>query len=137
MKASGNGLARQRMANLGFLFVGLGAAVALGAPASAQEATPQVVAAGLEAWEAGACQTCHGQFAQGGEGGEQPAGPSLRRTRLERDALVETVSCGRPGTGMPAMLIGAYTSVPCYGLPVSARPPDDVVTMEALEPEQI
>jgi len=51
-----------------------------------------------------------------------PAGPNLRRTRLDRDQLIETISCGRPGTEMPTNLKGAYTQVACYGLPLGAVP---------------
>src|SRR5262249_11791321 len=74
------------------------------------------VEAGLKLWQSGGCAGCHGDFAEGGRGGEQPAGPSLRRTRLTREQFVETISCGRPGTGMPANLSGAYMKTSCYGL---------------------
>jgi mono/diheme cytochrome c family protein len=93
---------------------GVGAAVivSFAAPAPAQaQAT-----AGLEAWKKGGCQECHGTFAEGGGGGENPAGPSLRVTRLDREALKETIACGRPQTGMPYHLASAYTRVPCFGI---------------------
>ena len=51
-----------------------------------------------------------------------PAGPSLRRSRLEPEALREPIACGRPATKMPFNLEGAYTKTPCYGLPVGAVP---------------
>src|SRR5271165_7028136 len=59
------------------------------APAFAQDQ----VAAGEAAWDKAGCLQCHGSNGQGGDGGEFPAGPSLRETRLDRAALVETISC--------------------------------------------
>jgi len=35
---------------------------------------------------------------EGDAGGEFPAGPSLHKTRLDRAALIEAISCGLPGT---------------------------------------
>src|SRR5882762_2077901 len=75
------------------------------------------LAAGEGAWDKAGCPQCHGASGEGGPGGEFPAGPSLRKTRLDRAALTETISCGRPGTEMPAWLDGAYTQRPCYGFP--------------------
>jgi cytochrome c553 len=72
--------------------------------------------AGAAVWGRGGCANCHGNFAAGDGDPSYPAGPSLRRTRLDRDALIETISCGRPGTQMPMNLKGAYDEVPCFGL---------------------
>jgi mono/diheme cytochrome c family protein len=80
------------------------------------------VAAGEEAWDKAGCFQCHGTSGEGGTGGEFPAGPSLRKSRLDRATLAETISCGRPGTPMPGWLDGAYTDVPCYGLPRGPAP---------------
>src|SRR5262245_54123001 len=102
-------------------------------PASAQD---QAAAdAGMKVWQRAGCAACHGTFAEGGGGGDQPAGPSLRRTRLERAGVVETVSCGRPGTLMPYHLKGAYTETACRGLPLAAAPKDlgEGVLMSAAE----
>src|SRR6266852_6393133 len=82
-------------------------------PALAQDAAR--LAAGEGAWDKAGCPQCHGSLGEGGAGGEFPAGPSLRKTRLDRAALTEAVSCGLPGTQMPAWLDGAYTQRPCYG----------------------
>jgi mono/diheme cytochrome c family protein len=84
------------------------------------------LAAGEDAWNKAGCFQCHGTSGEGGEGGEFPAGPSLRATRLDRATLAETISCGRPGTPMPAWLDGAYAQSACYGL--SARPAGVVLT---------
>ena len=91
------------------------AAVALSVPSFAQDP-------GLAAWDRGGCSTCHGAVADGGGGDAEPEGPSLRRTELNRELLIETISCGRPGAAMPYHLIGAYTKTPCYGLPVGDVP---------------
>jgi len=80
------------------------------------------IAAGEAAWDKAGCLQCHGASGEGGAGGEFPAGPSLRATQLDRSTLVDTISCGRPGTEMPAWLKGAYTEVACYGMPVGAPP---------------
>lgn len=85
------------------------AVLALVTPAQAQNA-------GAAAWTKGGCSACHGLVADGGGGGDMPAGPSLRRTRLDRDQLSEAIACGRPGTGMPYNMTGAYTQTACYGL---------------------
>ena len=80
------------------------------------------IAAGEDAWDKAGCAQCHGTSGDGGSGGEFPAGPSLRKTKLDRAALAETISCGRLGTPMPAWLDGAYTEIPCYGLPKGPAP---------------
>lgn len=105
------------------------------APAAAQDAAD----AGMKAWQGAPCLTCHGVFAQGGGGGEQPAGPSLRQTSLDRAAIVETISCGRPGTQMPYFHDGAYTQTACWGLPTGAVPADVVLggAIAAAQIEQI
>jgi mono/diheme cytochrome c family protein len=86
------------------------------------------VAAGENAWDKAGCLQCHGASGDGGDGGEFPAGPSLRKTRLDRAALVETISCGLPGTQMPAWLDGAYTRRSCYGFPAGPAPAEITAT---------
>jgi Cytochrome C oxidase, cbb3-type, subunit III len=80
------------------------------------------LAAGEAAWDKAGCLQCHGATGEGGAGGEFPAGPSLRKTRLDRAALVEAISCGLPGTQMPSWLDGAYTQRSCYGFPPGPAP---------------
>jgi mono/diheme cytochrome c family protein len=82
--------------------------------------TPPQVAAGIKAWEKAGCSECHSQFGVGGGMGGAANGPSLRRTRLDRNALTETIACGKPGTEMPSWLIGAYTKRACYNRPPGA-----------------
>ena len=86
------------------------------------------VAAGENAWDKAGCLQCHGASGQGGDGGEFPAGPSLQKTRLDRAALVETISCGLPGTQMPAWLDDAYTKRSCYGFPIGPAPAEVTAT---------
>jgi mono/diheme cytochrome c family protein len=98
----------------------VGAFLSVSVSASAQDAAR--IAAGEAAWDKAGCLQCHGASGEGGTGGEFPAGPSLRATRLDRATLVDTIRCGRPGTEMPAWLQGAYTEVACYGIPKGPPP---------------
>jgi cytochrome c553 len=100
----------------------------------AQDATS--VAAGESAWDKAGCLQCHGATGQGGDGGEFPAGPSLQKTRLDRAALKETISCGLPGTQMPAWLDGAYTKRSCYGFPIGP-PPAEITATPVLSADEI
>jgi mono/diheme cytochrome c family protein len=86
------------------------------------------VAAGENAWDKAGCLQCHGASGEGGTGGEFAAGPSLRTTKLDRAGLVEAISCGLPGTQMPAWLDGAYTQRPCYGFPAGPAPVEVTAT---------
>jgi mono/diheme cytochrome c family protein len=118
----------------GRVMAGIAAAcLALCASASAQDAG---AAAGENAWDKAGCLQCHGASGEGGDGGEFPAGPSLRKTRLDRAALAETISCGLPGTQMPAWLDGAYTERSCYGFP-AGPPPAEVTATPVLSAGEI
>jgi mono/diheme cytochrome c family protein len=115
---------------------GLAIALSMTAAASAWAQAAARVAAGEDAWNKAGCFQCHGASGEGGSGGEFLAGPSLRQTRLDRATLAETISCGRPGTEMPAWRDGAYTQRPCYGLP-EGRPPAGVVLTPVLDADEI
>ena len=66
------------------------------------------VKAGVTAWRNSGCSDCHGAFANGErERDESPTGADIRRSRLNADELKLAISCGRPGTGMPAFEEGA------------------------------
>ena len=96
----------------------LAAFVGLGVPVLAQgDANLEV---GRDVWSRAGCANCHGDTGQGGPGGDYPIGPSFRTTALDKDTMALIVSCGLPGTPMPAWLKGAYTEVPCYGM--ASRP---------------
>jgi mono/diheme cytochrome c family protein len=71
--------------------------------------------AGLHVFKSANCMGCHKWYGGGG-GGYGGAALSLRRTQLTRDQIIEVVSCGRPGTGMPYHMRGAYDDDgKCYG----------------------
>jgi len=116
------------------IFVLAAALLALASSAPFAQDTARI-AAGEEAWNKAGCPPCHGADGEGGSGGEFPAGPSLRKTRLNRATLTETISCGLPGTEMPAWLDGAYTQRPCYGF--SAGPPDGTTLTPVLNADEI
>jgi mono/diheme cytochrome c family protein len=76
--------------------------------------------AGKQVYERANCVGCHKWSGVGG-GGYGGAALSLRETQLSRDQIVEIVTCGRPGTGMPHFTTDPYKDGACYGLK-----PDDV-----------
>src|SRR5262249_47632903 len=43
------------------------------------------------------------------------SGANLRDSKLDRAGIIETISCGRPGTAMPHFDKFAYTDKRCYG----------------------
>ena len=94
------------------IVIGFGAAVAAGA-ALAQ--THQEADYGKHVYEKANCMGCHKWHGNGG-GGYGGSALSLRATKLEREQIIETISCGRPGTGMPYHLQDAYDGAGCYGL---------------------
>jgi mono/diheme cytochrome c family protein len=74
------------------------------------------VKAGLAVWRNSGCADCHGAFADGEkQRDEMPSGANLRTTRLDTAALRDTISCGRPGTGMPSFDQGAWKVRACNG----------------------
>ena len=108
---------------IGFPLIGLTVAVvATGAlsarllpAAHAQTADASDVAEGMRLYlQKGDCQSCHGWAGDGRKMDSQmPDGSNLRETRLTRERLVQTIKCGRPGTGMPAFDKFAYTDGRC------------------------
>ena len=76
------------------------------------------VAEGMRLYlQKGDCQSCHGWAADGRKMDSQmPDAPNLRETRLDRARLIQTIKCGRPGTGMPAFDKFAYSDGRCYGM---------------------
>src|ERR1700748_1711633 len=61
------------------------------------------------------CVGCHKWHGNGG-GGYGGDALSLRKTELTKDQIIETVECGRPGTGMPFFTRGAYDTTKCYDM---------------------
>jgi len=82
---------------------------------AAQPAAQDRTDVGKQVFKSANCVGCHKWHGNGG-GGYGGDALSLRKTELTREQIIETVSCGRPGTGMPLHLRGAYESQPCYGL---------------------
>jgi hypothetical protein len=93
-----------------------GAILAAAAPLAAQDASD--IAEGARLYrQKGNCQSCHGWAGDGRKMDTQmPDGANLRETRLDRAALVMTIKCGLPGTGMPPFDKFAYSDGRCYGL---------------------
>jgi hypothetical protein len=106
--------------------IAIAAAVAVVACASAGLAQDRGKAkAGLAVWKAAGCSNCHGPFADGNnQNDDWPRGANLRATALDAAAIKQTISCGRPGTGMPSFDEGAYEAHACYGRPLGDAPPD-------------
>ena len=86
--------------------------------ARAQALDPGDIAAGMTLFrQKGGCQLCHGWAADGRKMDNQmPDGANLRETTLDRQSLILTIKCGRPGRGMPAFDKFAYSDGRCYGL---------------------
>jgi len=82
---------------------------------AAQPAAQDRTDVGKQVFKSANCVGCHKWHGNGG-GGYGGDALSLRKTELTREQIIETVSCGRPGTGMPLHLRGAYESQPCYDL---------------------
>src|SRR6476659_11279595 len=76
------------------------------------------IAAGMSLFmQKGDCQACHGWAGDGRKMDNQmPDGANLRALSVDREVLVMTIKCGRPGTGMPAFDRLAYSDGRCYGL---------------------
>ena len=63
------------------------------------------------------CSACHGWAGDGRKMDNQmPDGANLRDRQLDRETLVTTIKCGRPGTQMPAFDRLAYSDGRCFGL---------------------
>jgi mono/diheme cytochrome c family protein len=85
-------------------------------PALSQSATAaDPTDAGKAVFKKANCMGCHKWHGNGG-GGYGGDALSLRKTQLTKEQIVETATCGRPGTGMPFFARGAYDTVKCYGM---------------------
>jgi mono/diheme cytochrome c family protein len=102
-----NGYRRSTAVLLGVALGGLGALALQPEPASAETETgdrPEIVvprAGGRAAFEKFGCITCHLGDGRGGQN-EGGYGADLRVTKLTEQELVQTISNGRAGKGMPA-----------------------------------
>jgi hypothetical protein len=90
----------------------------------------------------GGCQSCHGWAGDGRKTDNQmPDGANLRETLLEREIVILTIKCGRPGRSMPAFDRLAYSDGRCYGMKQSDLKnnplPDPAATLQMREIERI
>ncbi|MEZ5933822.1 MAG: c-type cytochrome [Alphaproteobacteria bacterium] len=92
----------------------LAAAAALALTAGKGALAEQDLEHGKSVYRDANCIGCH-KWHGGGGGGYGGAALSLRETELDRDLLIEVISCGRPSTRMPYHSRGAYKTVDCYG----------------------
>ena len=91
-------------------------AVMLWAPGIARsQSAPDPTNAGEQVFKRANCMGCHKWHGNGG-GGYGGDALSLRKTSLTREQIIETVSCGRPGTGMPFFVRGAYDTSKCFDM---------------------
>src|SRR5260370_27053016 len=96
------------------------------------------VKAGVTTWRNSGCADCHGAFANGEkQRDESPDGANLRTTRLDGAALKQTISCGRPGTGIPAFDAAAYQDRACNGQALGPHPSDLDPPPRTLTPDEI
>ena len=92
--------------------------------------------------EKGGCQGCHGWAGDGRKtDNQQPDGANLRETQLDREIILLTIKCGRPGRSMPAYDRLAYSDGRCYGMKqadLKNNPlPDPPATLQMREIERI
>src|SRR6266481_5152863 len=103
------------------------------------------LAAGLRLFtQKGDCGACHGWAGDGRKlDSQMPDGANLRALMIDRETLMKTVKCGRPGTGMPAFDRLAYSDGRCFGLKLSdlrargLEMPDAPATLAANEVERL
>lgn len=92
----------------------------------------------------GGCQGCHGWAGDGRKtDNQQPDGANLRETQLDRELIIMTIKCGRPGRSMPAYDRFAYSQNDgrCYGMKMGDLKnnplPDAPATLQLREIERI
>ena len=121
------------------------AVVGLMAVPQSQAPDASDVAEGMRLYQQKAnCQACHGWAADGRKTDSQMHdGPNLRELRIQRNALITLVKCGRPGTNMPAFDKFAYSDGRCFGMKESdvralpTRMPDPPATLQPREVELV
>ncbi len=99
------------------------------APTVAQDLAPGLIDEGMRIYKTrAACQDCHSWTGMGGPANDEPAneaGPSLVRSELDREAMIEIISCGSWAREKPQYLAVAWTEeFPCYGKTVADAAPD-------------
>jgi len=107
-----------KTSSIAALIAAAAVAAALSAPSAAlgqSATTSDPTDAGKAVFKRANCFGCHKWHGNGG-GGYGGDALSLRKTELTREQIVETVGCGRPGTGMPFFTRGAYDTIKCYDM---------------------
>jgi hypothetical protein len=103
---------------LGAAFILAGGLAGLALAAEPAPAPQDSAALGRATYAKANCVGCH-KWHGGGGGGYGGAALSLRKTELDREQIIQTVTCGRPSTGMPYFMRGVYdedaADHPCYG----------------------
>jgi hypothetical protein len=104
--------------------------------AAAQDAAD--LADGLRLFrQKGNCQACHGWAGDGRKMDNQmPTGSNLRESEMNRELLIITIKCGRPGTGMPAFDKFAYSDGRCFGLKQADLKARDLMLADPATPLQ-
>ena len=134
-----------RFSSAACLLAVLAGMLAVAGATQAQSPDPADIAAGMGLFHQKAhCQACHGWAGDGHKlDSQMPDGADLRASTLDREALILTIKCGRPGTGMPAFDKFAYSDGRCFGLKradLLARglvPPDPPATLAPNEVEYL
>jgi hypothetical protein len=119
----------------------VGAMAALLYPSTAYcQSTPDPTDPGKAVFKRANCMGCHKWHGNGG-GGYGGDALSLRKTELTREQIIETVLCGRPGTGMPFFERGAYDSIKCHSMNRQdvggAMPPEANVFLRTKDVEEV
>jgi mono/diheme cytochrome c family protein len=123
-----------------FSLAGGAAALAAVLIAGVSSAAENIADPGQAIYKRANCVGCHKWHGDGG-GGYGGAALSLRKTELDKQQIMETVRCGRPGTGMPYFSRDSYPENEpprCYNLTTK-----DLETMHVaqanvfLRPEEI
>jgi hypothetical protein len=123
----------------------LGAAAAGVFSLPAQAADAGDIADGMQLFlNKGGCQGCHGWAGDGHKtDNQQPDGANLRESQINREIVILTIRCGRPGRSMPAYDRFAYGNNDgrCYGMKESDLKnnplPDPPNTLQPREVERI
>jgi Cytochrome C oxidase, cbb3-type, subunit III len=110
--------AAQRRRVLGVMLAACLGGTSFVSAASAQALDPADIAGGFRLFQQkGNCSACHGWAGDGRKlDSQMPDGANLRESAMNRELLILTVKCGRPGTGMPAFDRLAYSDGRCFGL---------------------
>ena len=107
-----------KMSSIAMLMAAAAVAAVLATPRTAlgqSATTSDPTDSGKAVFKRANCFGCHKWHGNGG-GGYGGDALSLRKTQLTREQIIETVGCGRPGTGMPFFARGAYDTVKCYDM---------------------